>query len=174
MQPGDAIVAIDGRPIKQTAELGAIVATKSAGDKVRVTFIRDGREQTAEGDTLGPSEQKQAANRSPNAPKRFAEGAKAMQEKNYSRARELIGELFLLDKEDNGAWYDLACIEALDGHPDKALDCLKKAVDYGYANFRHIEHDPDLDSIRSSPQYKDFSAHNDRYQRARAAKIGRG
>ena len=99
--------------------------------------------------------------RSPNAPKRFAQGAKAMQEKNYSRARELIGELFLLDKEDNGAWYDLACIEALDGHPDKAIDCLKKAVDYGYANFRHIEHDPDLDSIRQSAEYKDLLAHKD-------------
>ena len=97
-----------------------------------------------------------------------------MQEKNYSRARELIGELFLLDKEDNGAWYDLACIEALDGHPDKALDCLKKAVDYGYANFRHIEHDPDLDSIRKLPGYKDFLAHKDQYQRAHAEKMALG
>ena len=71
LQPGDAIVAIDGQPIKQTAELTAIVATKSAGDKVRVTYVRDGREQTAEVTLFGPSEQQQAANRSHSA-KRFA------------------------------------------------------------------------------------------------------
>ena len=102
------------------------------------------------------------------------EGAKAMQEKNYSRARELLGELFLLDKEDNSAWYDLACVESLTGHKDKALDCLKKAFDYGYANFRHLARDTDLDSIRSLPQYKDFLAHKDQIQRASAVRIEQG
>ena len=97
-----------------------------------------------------------------------------MQDKNYARARELIGELFSLNKEDKGAWYDLACMEALDGHPDKALDCLKKAFDYGYANFRHMEHDPDLDSIRNLPEFKDLLAHKDQYQRARAEKMEQG
>ena len=74
----------------------------------------------------------------------------------------MLGELFRLNKGDQSAWYDLACVEGLTGHPDKAIDCLKKAFDYGYADFRHMERDTDLDSIRSLPQYKDFLARKER------------
>ena len=69
LQPGDAIVAIDGQPIKQTAGLGGDRRTKSAGDKVRVTFIRDGREQTVEVTLFGPA----SSNKPPNAPNKFAQ-----------------------------------------------------------------------------------------------------
>ena len=68
----------------------------------------------------------------------------------------------------------MACIESLTGHADKAIASLKHAFDSGYANFRHIGRDADLDAIRTLPQYKDFLAHKDQIERTRAAKIERG
>jgi predicted esterase/Flp pilus assembly protein TadD len=103
-----------------------------------------------------------------------AEETKALHEKNYARARELLGQLILLNKEDVDAWYNLACVESLTGHSDKALDCLQKAFDYGYDDFRHLARDTDLDGIRSLPQYKEFLAHKDQFHRARAARIEQG
>ena len=48
LQPGDAIVRIDDQPIKQRADVVAIVSKKAAGDKIRVTFVRDGKEQAVD------------------------------------------------------------------------------------------------------------------------------
>ena len=48
LQPGDAIVRVDDQPIKQRADVAAIVSHKAPGDKVRLTFVRDGKENTVE------------------------------------------------------------------------------------------------------------------------------
>ena len=56
LQVGDAIVRIDDRPIKQTPELTALVRAKFAGDKIRLVFVRGGKEQAVEA-TLGQSPQ---------------------------------------------------------------------------------------------------------------------
>ena len=174
LQVGDAISGVDGQPVKQPTDIAAIVSHKSAGDKVSLTITRGEKQQTVavilgqpqQQPSLSP--QQQAAL---HAMQISVDLSKAMQGKDFARARELLDELFLLNKEDNDAWYDLACVESLTGHTDKAIDCLKKAFDYGYADFRHLERDTDLDAIRSLPQYKDFLAHKDQSQRARAAKI---
>ena len=78
-----------------------------------------------------------------------------------------------MNKEDSGAWYNLACVESLTGHTDKAIACLKKAFDCGYADFRNLERDTDLDAIRQLPQFKEFLAHKGQIQRASAAKIAK-
>ena len=56
LQVGDAIIRIDDRPIKQTPELTALVRAKFAGDKIRLVFVRGGKEQAVEA-TLGQSPQ---------------------------------------------------------------------------------------------------------------------
>ena len=48
LKAGDAIVRIDGQPIKERTDVAAIMSQKAAGDKVRLTFVRDGKEQVAE------------------------------------------------------------------------------------------------------------------------------
>ena len=48
MKEGDAIKAIDDRPVKEPADLTAILQTKAAGDKVRVAFKRDGKERAVD------------------------------------------------------------------------------------------------------------------------------
>ncbi len=47
LKAGDVITAVDGKPLKTYAELTALIPTKKAGDKLKVTFTRDGKSQEA-------------------------------------------------------------------------------------------------------------------------------
>ena len=58
LKPGDTIVRLADRPVKEREDFAAVLANKAAGDKVRVTFLRDGKEQTVEV-TLGQATQQQ-------------------------------------------------------------------------------------------------------------------
>jgi hypothetical protein len=49
--------------------------------------------------------------------------------------------------------YNLACIYALAGRPDSALDCLETARALGFAHRNWVEHDSNLDSLRSLHRY---------------------
>jgi S1-C subfamily serine protease len=42
---GDIIVAIDGKPVRTSEDVGSIVAAKRAGDEVKVRVVRDGEEK---------------------------------------------------------------------------------------------------------------------------------
>ena len=124
LQVGDAIFGVDGQPIKQPADIAAIVSHKSAGDKVSLTITRGEKQQTVvvilvqsqQQPALSP--QQQAAL---HAMQISVDLSKAMHGKDFARARELLDELFRMNKEDSGAWYNLACIESLTGHTDKAI-----------------------------------------------------
>lgn len=58
VQAGDVIIAVDGSPVQSFTELRAKVATVGAGREVRLTLLRDGREQTVRV-TLDSQEQQQ-------------------------------------------------------------------------------------------------------------------
>ena len=45
-QGGDAIVAVDGKPLTQSADLPNVISTKSPGEKVRLTVLRGGARRT--------------------------------------------------------------------------------------------------------------------------------
>jgi len=46
IEPGDVIIAIDGQKVSESNELQNYVAKKRAGDKVKITLIRDGKKLT--------------------------------------------------------------------------------------------------------------------------------
>jgi putative serine protease PepD len=46
LKPGDVVTKIDGRPADRNDVLTGLLLTKKAGDTVKITFVRDGREQT--------------------------------------------------------------------------------------------------------------------------------
>lgn len=46
MKEGDAITAIDGKPVNKMAELQEVLAKKRPGDKVTVTYLRDKKKAT--------------------------------------------------------------------------------------------------------------------------------
>lgn len=58
-----------------------------------------------------------------------------------------------MDPDDPGVHYNLACTYAVAGQVERALDHLDRAIDLGYGAVEWLEHDSDLDGIRSHPRY---------------------
>ena len=62
--------------------------------------------------------------------------------------------LVALRPEDATARYNLACRYALLKQPDLALVTLRQAIELGYRDFRYMEEDRDLESIRKDPRFR--------------------
>jgi TolB-like protein/Flp pilus assembly protein TadD len=58
-----------------------------------------------------------------------------------------------IDPADAGVRYNVACLYALDGKRDEALDCIEDCVRLGFGNLEWIERDPDLASLRGEPRF---------------------
>ena len=63
-------------------------------------------------------------------------------------------KLVALRPADPTAHYNLACRYALLKQPDLALVTLRRAIELGYRDFRYMEEDHDLDSIRKDPRFR--------------------
>jgi tetratricopeptide (TPR) repeat protein len=55
---------------------------------------------------------------------------------------------------DPTAHYNLACRYALLQQPESAFKSLQRAIELGYRDFRFMEEDRDLDSIRTDPRFR--------------------
>lgn len=62
--------------------------------------------------------------------------------------------LVQLRPQDPTAHYNLACRYALLKQPDLALSTLRHAIELGYRDFRYMNQDRDLDSIRKDPRFR--------------------
>jgi len=69
---------------------------------------------------------------------------------------ELLNHPNLSDnkREQASIYYDLACNYSLIGKKDQAVDYLEKSIQHGYANFKHLQIDSDLDLIREDEKFK--------------------
>lgn len=65
-----------------------------------------------------------------------------------------------IDPSDARIQYNVACLLALAGRPDRAIDCLQSAVNAGFAHLDWVEKDPDLDSLRDDPRFKSLHWRN--------------
>lgn len=63
-------------------------------------------------------------------------------------------QLVAVRPTDPTAHYNLACRYALLKQPDLAFGSLRKAIELGYRDFRFMEEDHDLDSIRKDPRFR--------------------
>src|SRR5215212_2445874 len=59
-----------------------------------------------------------------------------------------------IDPEDPQLLYNVACVYAIEGRKEDALRCLEEAIDKGYGHREWIEHDSDLNSLRSDARFK--------------------
>ena len=59
-----------------------------------------------------------------------------------------------IDPEDPQLLYNVACVYSIEGMKDEALKCLERAIDKGYGHREWIEHDSDLNSLRSDARFK--------------------
>ena len=56
--------------------------------------------------------------------------------------------------ENEGHYYDLACLYARMGKLQESVTALRKAFEWGYRRIAHIKVDDDLDPIKELPEYK--------------------
>ncbi|MHB8839661.1 MAG: TPR end-of-group domain-containing protein, partial [Gemmatimonadaceae bacterium] len=59
-----------------------------------------------------------------------------------------------IDPEDAGVRYNVACLHALEGRTDEALDCLDACVRLGFGNVEWIGRDPDMAPLRGLPRFE--------------------
>ncbi len=71
-----------------------------------------------------------------------------------SRSLDWASRALAIDPEDCGILYNIACIYALQGKTEEAIDCLDKAMTHAFWYKRWAQHDSDLASIRNHPRFK--------------------
>ncbi len=59
-----------------------------------------------------------------------------------------------IDPDDSGVLYNVACLFALEGQREEALQCLEEAFRGGFGARDWIAHDPDLESLRADPRFQ--------------------
>ena len=89
----------------------------------------------------------------------------------YDECKRLLKKILRTDPDNFHAYYNLACIHALNGKPDEAIRNLDIAVEKGYSNFRHMERDIDLKSLHNKPAYKKLLARREEIQQTRAKRL---
>lgn len=77
----------------------------------------------------------------------FHQGDMLRAEIHFTRAVSLNPD------ENPSAYYNLACVYSRRDDPEKSSEWLKKAIEKGYRNWKAIEMDPDLKSLRRDERY---------------------
>ena len=142
---GRAAFTVDGREVDAPA--GTCVFLDDPKERRAARALEDGTTVLAIGGTRGKPFQV--------SPWEFAfAGVPAYNDKRYGEAKALLLEGLELHPGNTSLLYDLACVEALMGDKDGAIQHLRDAV----TNPRLREHarkDSDLDSLRSDPRFNE-------------------
>lgn len=84
-------------------------------------------------------------------------GANALSQLNErTRSMEWAERALVLEGEEPQVLYNVACVYALLGEVDKAVDCLEKSITHGWGQREWMEHDPDLAALRDHPRFHDL------------------
>ena len=73
---------------------------------------------------------------------------------DLTRALEWYKKALAVDADFGDAYYNMACVYALEGKKDMALRYLQIAALNGYATAGGMDEDPDLDGLRGEPGYR--------------------
>jgi tetratricopeptide (TPR) repeat protein len=80
-------------------------------------------------------------------------GTPAYKAKRYDEAEVLLREGLELHPGNPSLLYDLACLDALQGRVDEALEHLRTALEAQPKFKEHATKDPDLEAIRDDPRF---------------------
>jgi tetratricopeptide (TPR) repeat protein len=78
--------------------------------------------------------------------------ARSAYEGSLSLFREVVSEEHPMLQ---GFYYNLACVQALDGGDEEALASLRKSIGAGFSSEIMLS-DPDLDSLRGTPEFEEM------------------
>lgn len=73
-----------------------------------------------------------------------------------ARALEWAEQATAVDPEEASVCYNVACLYALEGERDRALEHLECAFRVGFAHPDWVEQDPDLESLRNDPRFREM------------------
>jgi non-specific serine/threonine protein kinase/serine/threonine-protein kinase len=73
----------------------------------------------------------------------------------YEEAEKIFRELIhnTAPAQQGTAWYNFACIAAVGGHKDDALEHLGQAIDHGFNQADAMAQDDDLKSLQGDPRF---------------------
>jgi serine/threonine protein kinase/Flp pilus assembly protein TadD len=71
-----------------------------------------------------------------------------------ARSKEWADKALAMDPGDASVLYNVACVYARLGEIEEAINCLEKSVTSGMGQKEWIEHDSDLDPLRSHPRFQ--------------------
>src|SRR5262249_36693957 len=83
----------------------------------------------------------------------YETAAGLLRSKKYALAAANLQIAAEVRPDSRGVFYNLACCYSRLREKGKALEVLKKAIENGYADLHSLETDPDLDAIRSDPEF---------------------
>lgn len=109
----------------------------------------------SEGDPTGALRELEAliARDSADAAAWYRLGQVKMALKDNHAATQAFAKAAADPKLSANAYYNLACIEALEKRTAESIDALKKAITAGFKARWQLENDPDLASVRSDPRF---------------------
>ena len=70
------------------------------------------------------------------------------------KSMEWAERAMVLEGEEPQVLYNVACVYALLGEAEKAVDCLEKSITHGWGQREWMEHDPDLAPVRGHPRFR--------------------
>jgi hypothetical protein len=139
---GHAVFTVDGEEVDAPA--GTLVYLDDVRQRRHAIAKEAGTTVIAIGGVPGTHE--------PSAWEYFFPALPAMRDGDYDTARGILTDA-LMENDAPGVHYQLACVEALSGNADRALEELRIAVD-GNERYREpARTDEDFASIRDDPRF---------------------
>ena len=86
-------------------------------------------------------------------------------------AENVLLEAIALHPSHHVNLYNMACVKALKGRSEAALDYLERAAVEGFTDFVHIEKDPDLKGLRPLSRYREFLGRADEFKKLAAERM---
>jgi len=80
----------------------------------------------------------------------------SVKKQNYHHATALLKKIISLQPEKADAYYNLACIYAIQNRITDSTTYLKSAMEHGYNNMNQIRTDKDLENIRKTEYYRNL------------------
>ena len=128
------------------------------GDEASASvYVHRGRCYKALGDTAAARRDFEQAARLDTVPSEATSGIFALvylgnKEKAYAWNDSILAATS--EKMRDGMLYNAACLYAVGGDADKAMDYLRQALHDGYRDLVHMRYDSDMDALRAREDYK--------------------
>jgi adenylate cyclase len=72
------------------------------------------------------------------------------------RCIEWSNKALAMDPEEPLTLYNVACNYSLLGRIEESIECLERAVKFGYRHKQWLEHDSDLDPLRGHARFQEL------------------